>query len=160
MMLRYSKDRHTQEHIASTPTQEHECRTCGKPPLSRTGMKVHQRLIPQCAKNMTQEDQNNKACPNKNCNFRHPDTRQMQSHLFYLCREKNILHALNCLTTNKRKNRTKMRHTGAQRANKTCLQNNMTYNAGTQQSTCNIRNRTERPHDSKHDQTHTLAYKK
>ena len=103
MMLRYTKANHTQEHIASTSTQEHECKTRGKPLLSRTGMQVHRRLKPQCAKNMTREDHNNKACPNKNWNSRHPDTRQMKAHLFYHYHEKNILHELNFLTTDARK---------------------------------------------------------
>ena len=89
MMLRYTKDKHTQERIARTPKQEHGCETCGKLFLSRAGMKVHQRLKPQCAENMTQQSQNNKECPNKNCNFQHPDPRQIQVRLFYHFRGKH-----------------------------------------------------------------------
>ena len=103
MMLRYTRDKSTQEHIARTPKQEHECKTCGKPFLSRAGLKVHRKLKAQCAQDMTQEDLNNKACPNQNCNYRHKDARQMQAHLFYHFRKQNILHELNHLTTNTRK---------------------------------------------------------
>ena len=51
---------------------------------------IHQKLKPHCAENMSQEDQNNKSCPSKNCNFRHQDPRRLQSHLFYQRREKTF----------------------------------------------------------------------
>jgi len=103
MMLRYTKDKDTQEHIARIPTQERKCKTCGKPFLSRTGLKVHQRLKAQCAQDAKTEDMNNKACPNKDCNYKHNDARRMQIHLFYHCRKQNILRELNHLAANARK---------------------------------------------------------
>ena len=160
MMLRYTKDKDTQEHIARIPTQEHECKTCGKPFLSRTGLKVHQRLKAQCAQAAKTEDMNNKACPNKDCNYKHHDTRQMQAHLFYHCHKQNILHGLNCLTTNTRKNRNKMINIGVPKENMTCLQNNMNYNTGTQTWTCNICNKTEQPQDVQNMTRHIIRHKR
>ena len=112
MMLRYNKDKNTQEHIARTPTQERECKTCGEPFLSRAGLKVHRRLKAQCAQDMTPEDRNDNACPNKDCNYKHKDTRQIQAHLFYHCHKQNLLRELNHLTANTRKNRNKMINAG------------------------------------------------
>ena len=53
-----------------------------------------------------------------------------------------------------------MIYTGVTRRNTTCLPNNTTYNAGTQQWTCNICSRTERPQDTQNMTRHILWHKK
>ena len=53
-----------------------------------------------------------------------------------------------------------MVNTGVQQENMTCLQNNMSYNAGTQQWTCNICNKTEQPQDVQNMIRHILWHKR
>ena len=155
-MLRFTKDERTQARNARTPNPEHECKICGKPFLSKTGMKVHQKLAPECAAKTEQQSQNTNACPNNNCNFKHHDPRQLRTHLFYHCHQKNILRELNSLTNNARKNRTRMIHTGVPKENMTCLNNNMTYSAGTQKWVCDICSKTEQPQDIQNMIRHIL----
>ena len=155
MMMRYTKDRHTLEHKSRTSIREHECERCGEPFLIRTGMRVHQRLKSQFSSSTTQEDQNNKARASKNCNYRRPGSREMQTHLFYHCREKHTsrtqLTGCQC-----KKNRIRMIHTGVHKEDTTCIRNNMTYNAGTQQWTCNMCSRTGQPQDVQNAIRHIL----
>ena len=102
-MLRYTKDERRLAHNAREPNPEHECKTCGEPFLSNAGMKVHRKLAPQCAKDTTQHDQNNNACPNNNCDFRHKDPRQLQAHLFYHCHQKKHTQRTQRLDTQRKK---------------------------------------------------------
>ena len=155
MMLWHTKGRHTQEHKARTPNPERDCKTCEIPFISRAGMKVHQRLKPQCANNMTQEDQNNKACPDKTATTgtRIPDKCKHTCSITVAKKHTPRSKLPDCKC---KKNSTRTIHTGVTKENTTYLQNNMTYNAGTQQWTCNMCSRTGQPQDVQNAIRHIL----
>ena len=152
-------NRQTHERTKRTPTQERECKACGQPLLSRTVGKIRQKLKPQCAENMTQEDRNHKACLAKNCNGR-ATTREAYKHTCSIPSAGNILQALNRLAANARKYRTKMIHTGAPKEYTTCLQNNTTYSARTQQWTCYMCDKRDQPQDIQNMIRHVFWRKK
>ena len=81
-------------------------------------------------------------------------------HIYSISAANNILRELNCMASNARKNRTRTIHTGAPKEDTTYLQNNMTYNDGTQQRTCNMRNMTEQAQDVRNMTRHILWHKK
>ena len=101
---------------------------------------------PKCATDTEQHGQNANARPSNNCNFKHNGPNQLQSHLFYHCPRKTY-YANSTAWQTAQENRTRMIHTGVPEENMTCLKNNMTYNAGTQQWVRNICNKTEQPQD-------------